>query len=702
LESAARAKARAVLEDRLETDPANSAAAEELAELLVEIQEHELWTALRPTQMQSEGGATLTLQNDDSVLASGMNPDRDTYVLIAPQPLEEITAVRLDVLPDRSLPFGGSGRAVENGNFALSNFTLAKQTRDSTDIPRPAGWSDAWSDHRLEPDVHYNKHAMHIGMAIDGDSQTYWEAWPKRGSPHQAILLPGESIGGQGQPLRFVLEFKALVKHNLGRFRLSVSGNPTALDQAQKQFAAINLTDPWARLGAAYLAAGDTGRAADLLERPEGKDVFASWLDGGFSVHQVLDALQARHPARYTALLPGLASTAAERGRIDHARALYERLAEWQPENALWHERIEQLRPGVNALWNFDTGLGQWGNASHCELSVQNGVLTARTTGHDPQFSTPAGGRSGGHALVLRYRARNSFTMQIYWADSYGGFDESRHLDCPIPAAAGEWRETTLPFVSQGRLTALRLDLNTAGEHPLEIDSIILRQLEPGDVEMIPANADLLIALAADSQSAGRTRDAVGMLAVASLGKPQDTILSMKVAALQVWFGMEQEYAATRQQILASAKDTGDVFTADRAAKACSLLTSSDPAELQAALALGRKAVKLGQGGGAWNLLALGMAEYRLGNYPAADRALRAAAEADRDNAIVTGMSPFYRAMSLFRQGQADEARQLAIETAEKMRPLPADDQNPLSGNADHDTLMLWLAYKEAKALINF
>ena len=58
--------------------------------------------------------------------------------------------------------------------------------------------------------------------------------------------------------------------------------------------------------------------------------------------------------------------------------------------------------------------------------------------------------------------------------------------------------------------------------------------------------------------------------------------------------------------------------------------------------------------------------------------------------------------MSLFRQGKKDEARKLATEAAAKMKPLPADEQNPLAGGADHDDLILWLAYKEAKALIGF
>ena len=58
--------------------------------------------------------------------------------------------------------------------------------------------------------------------------------------------------------------------------------------------------------------------------------------------------------------------------------------------------------------------------------------------------------------------------------------------------------------------------------------------------------------------------------------------------------------------------------------------------------------------------------------------------------------------MSLFRQGKQEEARKLAAETATKMRPLPKDAQNPLADQASPDDLILWLAYREARALIQF
>ena len=58
--------------------------------------------------------------------------------------------------------------------------------------------------------------------------------------------------------------------------------------------------------------------------------------------------------------------------------------------------------------------------------------------------------------------------------------------------------------------------------------------------------------------------------------------------------------------------------------------------------------------------------------------------------------------MSLFRQGKHDEARKLALAAAAKMKPLPKDEQNALANSADHLDLILWLAYKEAKAMLKF
>ena len=96
------------------------------------------------------------------------------------------------------------------------------------------------------------------------------------------------------------------------------------------------------------------------------------------------------------------------------------------------------------------------------------------------------------------------------------------------------------------------------------------------------------------------------------------------------------------------------------------------------------------------------MAEYRSGNDAAAEKPCSPPRRPARTTTPGDGHSAFYRAMSLFRQGKKDEARKLAIAAAAKMKPLPEDEKNPLAGGADHDDLILWLAYKEAKAMIQF
>ena len=132
----------------------------------------------------------------------------------------------------------------------------------------------------------------------------------------------------------------------------------------------------------------------------------------------------------------------------------------------------------------------------------------------------------------------------------------------------------------------------------------------------------------------GLTGKAVPLLRTASAADPNDTRLSLKVAALQAWFGQEKELAATRQRILTFAKGTNNRWTAARAAMACSILPSTDKAELEAVLALGRAGAKdlEDEPQGPWCLLALGMAEYRSGHDAAADEVLLAAAEADPNN----------------------------------------------------------------------
>jgi mono/diheme cytochrome c family protein len=80
------------------------------------------WTVLRPTAAHADR-ATLSLRDDGSVLASGVHAGVDRYVIDLPMSAGAITGVRLEALPDESLPKGGPGRDYY-GNFVLTGFRL--------------------------------------------------------------------------------------------------------------------------------------------------------------------------------------------------------------------------------------------------------------------------------------------------------------------------------------------------------------------------------------------------------------------------------------------------------------------------------------------------------------------------------------------------------------------------------------------------
>ncbi len=175
-------------------------------------------------------------------------------------------------------------------------------------------------------------------------------------------------------------------------------------------------------------------------------------------------------------------------------------------------------------------------------------------------------------------------------------------------------------------------------------------------------------------------------------------------AALQAWFGQDKELADTCGRALEFAKDTSNPRTADRVSKSCCLRPTQDEARRKSSLALARKAVELGKNDDylSWFQMGLGIAEYRNGHFAEADAILLARANTEKNAPNVVCTSAFYRAMSLFRQGQDDEARRLATEAASKMKPFPKDEKKPLADNANQDDLIVWLAYKEAKALIKY
>ena len=203
------------------------------------------WTVLTPETVISSEGATLTRQSDGSFLASGAKSAKDTYTITLKNLPAGITAFRLDVLPDDSLPSKGPGRA-GNGNFVLSEFIVT--VKPATGDERSVTLQNATATYEQTgaAENHPNK-KWAIESAIDGDKHGKpwgWAVMEKVGQPHAAIFETAENLTlAEGASLTIqMLQNHDAAEHTIGRFRLAVTTNPRPVrisDQAPPQIAAI-------------------------------------------------------------------------------------------------------------------------------------------------------------------------------------------------------------------------------------------------------------------------------------------------------------------------------------------------------------------------------------------------------------------------------------------------------------------------------
>ncbi|MBP87667.1 MAG: hypothetical protein CMJ64_13245 [Planctomycetaceae bacterium] len=178
------------------------------------------WQILSPTEMASSGGSTLTLLDDQSVLASGAKPSNDDYELTFALSNPKITAIRLEAITHESLPHKGAGRAF-NSNFVLSEFEAAVVENGASDKPVPIKLASVSAD--------YSQKNYEVARSIDSNLGTGWAVdGPTRKENATAVYLlavplalPAESI------LKVTMRHRFGSTHSIGRFRISVTDDPS-------------------------------------------------------------------------------------------------------------------------------------------------------------------------------------------------------------------------------------------------------------------------------------------------------------------------------------------------------------------------------------------------------------------------------------------------------------------------------------------
>jgi hypothetical protein len=211
------------------------------------------WSPVKTTHAESAGGATLKVLPDSSILASGKNPQADSYKLTAQTDLRKVTGVRIEVLPDPSLPKNGPGRDAE-GNFFLSDFDLQIAAH-------PVAWKAALSDESQKgyavKNIVDKKPDQLVGWAIESGEANAW--------PRQAVFIPKEPLDiPAGATLSFHLAHQ--MRHssrNIGHFRISLTSSadpefivklPAALRPTLAVAAANRTPEQREKLSAAFRA----------------------------------------------------------------------------------------------------------------------------------------------------------------------------------------------------------------------------------------------------------------------------------------------------------------------------------------------------------------------------------------------------------------------------------------------------------------
>ncbi len=158
----------------------------------------------------------LTLLPDGSLLASGANPEQDTYSLTYPLPPSRLTALRIEALRHESMTAGGLARS-DSGNFVLTSVEVQLQRKDMPATPLKIASGKA----------SFEQGGYNISGVWDDNPATGWAVY--EGKPvdrdHEAVLVFAEPVelDSDAELVVTLRHQSPHPHHNLGRFRLSVT-----------------------------------------------------------------------------------------------------------------------------------------------------------------------------------------------------------------------------------------------------------------------------------------------------------------------------------------------------------------------------------------------------------------------------------------------------------------------------------------------
>ena len=195
------------------------------------------WTPVVPVRFETTGGEDFEIQSDGAVLLSGKVPPtvEHKFTFKADQSIgkQPITAIRVDLLTDKSLPNQGPGRGdPKRTNVILSELTCELVDGDQREsVPMQNAVAD------------YSQSGWDVSQAIDGNRKKGWAIGPKFSVPHWASFVFSKPVALKSGSQELTV--------TLGQFfgRGRVAGKPR-ISICTGDPSLIGMEDPLAKLAA--------------------------------------------------------------------------------------------------------------------------------------------------------------------------------------------------------------------------------------------------------------------------------------------------------------------------------------------------------------------------------------------------------------------------------------------------------------------
>ncbi|QEG38334.1 PSD1 and planctomycete cytochrome C domain-containing protein [Roseimaritima ulvae] len=179
-----------------------------------------VWRRLSTQDVQATA-SELKILDDGSVLSlSNPAPDNDTYTVSAPLDPQRITGLRLETLRHESFPENSLSHA-GSGNFVLTAIEVwleEEASGEATPVPIDAAKAT------------FEQPSHGVDKAFDDNPKTGWAVYEGRrvDRSHAAVFRFTEPLQIEaGYRLKVILRHESVhVRHNIGRFRLSLTDVP--------------------------------------------------------------------------------------------------------------------------------------------------------------------------------------------------------------------------------------------------------------------------------------------------------------------------------------------------------------------------------------------------------------------------------------------------------------------------------------------